>query len=413
MTQIIWFICKDAAPLSESGSFFRTLKQAQYFRQKGYDVKIICSDWVHNTEICHKTNGLWKTETHDNVAYVFLKSMYYGKSNTRRLISYILFAKDVVKLLNFLKKPQVIIHTSRIPFDYQIFKFARKCKAKYIMDVSDLWPWELEHQGVLSKNNPLLILFYRIERNLYAKADEVVFSFQGGPDYIRDRKWDKQDHDGPIDLNRVHYVNTGLDREEFNDYLKRFRIDDVELLDKDTFKVVYLGSIRRANNVTQLLSAAKCLRDNIKIKFLIYGDGPDRDALEKRVVDEGLVNVVFKDKWIRPQYVPFVLTQASLNILNYMKGWAPYGGSMNKMFMAIASGKPVLCNAGMGYSPIREYEIGIDQEFENSQDYANAILHFFNMSNLEYESMCDRCKRASLDFDAAKLNEKFAKYCKL
>ena len=413
MNKIIWFVCKDAAPLTESGIFFRTLKQAQYFQQKGYDVKIICSDWVHNTEICHKTNGVWKTEVHDNVEYVFLKSLYYGKSNIKRLLSYILFANDIFELLKDFTKPQIIVHMSRIPFDYRIYKFAKKCGARYIMDVTDLWPWELEHNGTLSKNNPILKQFYKIERNLYAKAEHVVFSIEGGPDYIREHGWDMQTHNGTIDMERIHYVNTGLDYKEFKDRLSNNVIDDKDLLAEDIFKVVYLGSIRPANDVRQLVEAARCLREKENVRILIYGNGPERDPLEKLVKEEKLTNVVFKDKWVMPEFVPFILSHASLNILNYMKGWAPYGGSMNKMFMAMASGKPILCNAGMGYSPIRKYNIGIDQFFETRQAYADAIASFADMNQHEYQSLCERCRKAALDFDTFDLVKQFEKYCNL
>ena len=410
---IIWFICKDAAPLSESGIFFRTLKQAQYFQQKGYEVKIICSDWVHNREICHKTDGLLSVETHDGVEYVFLKSLYYGKSNIKRLVSYVLFANKIYKLLDRLPCPNIIVHTSRIPFDARVYNFARKCKAKYIMDVSDLWPWELEHSGTFGKSNPILKLFYKIEENLYSKADHVVFSLDGGSDYICQHGWDKQAHGGSIDLEKVHYVNTGLDYEEFKFRLRNYSVQDEDLNNENLFKIVYLGSIRPANDVGQLIDAAKNLLDNKKIKILIYGDGPDRARLEEKVIKEKISNVAFKDKWVTPEYVPYILSHASLNLLNYMKGWAPYGGSMNKMFMAMASGKPILCNAGMGYSPITKYKIGIDQYFETSQEYANAIVSFAEMSKEEYQSLCDRCKIAAQEFDTFDLVRKFEEYCNI
>ena len=409
----MWFICKDAAPLSESGIFFRTLKQAQYFQNKGYDVKIICSDWVHNTDICHQAANGWASEVHDGVEYIFVKSLYYGKSNVKRLVSYVLFARSIFKLVKVMQKPDVIVHTSRIPFDYQIYKFAKKCRAKYIMDVSDLWPWELEHGGILGKNNPLLEFFYSIEKKLYSKADHVVFSVEGGPDYVCAHGWDKQGHNGPIDLNKIHYVNTGLDYKEFVERQAKYVLDDQDLCNPDTFKVVYLGSIRPANDVRQLVEAARCLKDNESIKILIYGNGPEREPLEKLVESEHLTNVLFKDNWVKPEYVPFILSHASLNLLNYMKGWAPYGGSMNKMFMAMASGKPILCNAGMGYSPIRKYNIGVDQYFATSQEYAEAIASFAGLSQEEYQALCERCKAVAADFNTFDLVEQFEKYCDL
>lgn len=409
----MWFICKDAAPLSESGIFFRTLKQAQYFQSKGYTVKIICSDWVHNTQICHKAESFLKSEIHDNVEYIFLKSLYYGNSGLKRLVSYVKFAFDIKKLLKVMPKPDVIIHTSRIPFDYHICNFARKCKAKYIMDVSDLWPRDLGENGYLPKDGWCLRFLYQIERRLYSKADHVVFSIEGGPDYIKEKGWDKQSNNGPIDLAKVHYVNTGLDLQEFNDRYEINQIDDSDLNDPNTFKVIYLGTMRDSNDVGQIIETAKYLSDYKDIKFLLYGDGPDRQMLENCVNNEQITNVVLKDKWVTPPFVPYILKKSSLNLLNYMKGWAPYGGSMNKMFMAMAAGKPILCNAGMGYSPIRKYHIGTDKYLATPKEYAEAILTYYKLDKVEYETLCNNCKRAAEDFDCYKLIKNMETYCGL
>lgn len=409
----MWFICKDAAPLSESGIFFRTLKQAQYFQTKGYSVKIICSNWVHNTNICHGNEKIWTSEVHDGIEYIFLKSLYYGNSGIKRFLSYVKFAADISKLLKDLPKPDVIVHTSRIPFDYQIYTFARKCKAKYIMDVSDLWPAEFNKNGYLRKESIILKLLYQVEKNLYSKADHVVFSFEGGKDYIIDHKWDKQNNGGPIDLAKVHYVNTGVDLKEFYSRKDLNKVEDKDINATDTFKVVYLGTMRESNDIGQIIDAAQCLKGNDNIVFLLYGDGPEREKLEERVAKEGITNVKFKDKWVTPEYVPYILTHSSVNLLNYMKGGAQYGGSMNKMFMAIASGKPIICNVGMGYSPIRKFNIGIDRSFDTPTEYADAIMSFYNMGQEEYDNLCSNCRKAAEDFDCNKLIAHMEEACEL
>lgn len=63
--------------------------------------------------------------------------------------------------------------------------------------------------GILNKKNPIVPLLYKFEKWLYTKADQVVFSMEGGRDYIIDKKWDT-DHGGPIDLKKVFYINNGV-----------------------------------------------------------------------------------------------------------------------------------------------------------------------------------------------------------
>ena len=72
-------------------------------------------------------------------------------------------------------------------------------------------------------------------------------------------------------------------------------MEDPDLDDPDTFKVVYTGSIRQVNGLGLLLDAAKEVRGP-RVRFLIWGDGDERPALEQRVKDENIGNVVFKGR---------------------------------------------------------------------------------------------------------------------
>lgn len=224
---------------------------------------------------------------------------------------------------------------------------------------------------------------------------------EGGADYIKDRHWDKV-----IDLNKVHYINNGVDLDDFKYNLEHYQLDDDDLKNEAIKKVIYIGSIRLANNLKQLMEAAALLKEYKNVKFLLYGDGKDRLELEKYCQEHAISNVIFKDKWIQPQFVPFVLSCSSVNILNYMPGgFGHYGGSQSKMFQYMASGKPICCNLKMMYCPITKYNLGIAQEFQTSQAYADAILSLLELDQRIYNEMCDRNKNTAQLFDYKKLTD--------
>ena len=126
-------------------------------------------------------------------------------------------------------------------------------------------------------------------------------------------------------------------------------------LNDQLFKVIYIGSIRLANNLKQLIDAACLLKEYNNIKFIIYGDGNEREELISYCRDNGINNVILKQKWIELKYIPYVLSKSSLNILNYMKtDILKYGGSQGKLFQYLASGKPIISNPRMGFCPIHE-----------------------------------------------------------
>jgi glycosyltransferase involved in cell wall biosynthesis len=84
-------------------------------------------------------------------------------------------------------------------------------------------------------------------------------------------------------------------------------------------------------------------------------------------------------------------------------GFGHYGGSQSKMFQYMASGKPICANLRMMYCPITKYNLGIAQEFKNSQAYANAILSLLELNSDAYNQMCDRNKNAAQLFDYKRL----------
>ncbi len=62
---------------------------------------------------------------------------------------------------------------------------------------------------------------------------------------------------------------------EFNVNMQRYKIEDFDLANDKTFNIIYLGSIRLANNLKLLIDSAKILQNN-SVQVLIYGDGEDR-----------------------------------------------------------------------------------------------------------------------------------------
>lgn len=408
----IWFINRDAAPVEYYGTHLRTIKLAQYFQSEGYNVKLFCSSYVHNRNLClSDSKKAFEEKIYDDIPFVLVNTGSGSTNGIKRILAYFRFATKLYIHRKRFEKPDVIVHTSRIPFDFPICQLAKKMAAKYIVDITDLWPEAFIRFGLMGGDNLCVRAAFAIERFIYSKANNVIFSLPGGIDYVKYKKWD-QGQGGSVDLNKVHYINNGIDLKEFNANLQKYSIDDEDLSDDSTFKVVYLGSIRLANNLKQLIDAAKILQ-NDDVQVLIYGDGEDRESLEQYCEEQKIDNVKFKAKWTSPEYVPYVLSKAGVNALNYNTNTGKYGGSMNKMFMGLASGKPLCCNVGMAYSLIVEEGVGIDRKLTTPQDYADAILSIKNMPSDEYQIMCNKAKETAKKYDYAKLCAEFKEVCEL
>lgn len=402
----IWLVNYYAMP-PELESRLRTIKFAQYLTKMGYEVTIIASSFMHNmnknlindnSKYIHKNyNGL-------NFVHIFTKG--YQNNGIKRLLSLFEFHFKLFRYNREFQKPDLIIHTALPPFGNIVYFIAKKFKIKYIVEVLDLWPDSFVDMNLIKKNNPILKLLYFSEKWLYKKADAVVFSMEGGKDYIIDKKWDKQTHNGPIDIDKIYYINNGVDLKDFDYFKNNFKLTDVDLENKEIKKVIYIGSIRLANNLKSLINAAELLVSNSNIKFLLYGDGEDRESLEKYCKDKQINNVIFKEKWIDPKYVPYVLTQSAVNILNYAKGFGKYGGSQSKLFQYMASGNPICSNLKMNYCPIRKYNLGIAKEFESDEEYADAILKLAKLDSESLKQIKINELELVRDFDYEELTKK-------
>lgn len=406
MAKNIWLVNMSAMP-PHLEPRLQTIKLAQYLGEKGYEVKIFASSVMHNMDMnIIEDDASYVEKSYGNVHFVHINTLQYGKSRVKRIISALQFRHKVAKLAQKFPKPDVIIHVPGFLLGYKIANLAKKLGAKYISQVLDLYPESIVELGVMGRNNPVVKVLRWYEKQMYIKADQHVFSQEGGRDYIINQGWDKA-HGGPIDLNTVHYINNGVDLKDFEFNKEHYTIDDADLLDTSVKKVMYLGSIRLANNLMQLVKAAEVLKEREDIKILIYGNGDERPVLESYCKEHSLKNVLFKDKWVEPKYVPYIVSQADVHVLNYMPGgFGNYGGSQSKSFQYMASGKPICCNIRMSYCPITKYNIGIAKEFQSAEEYAEAILCLVDMPKNEYKAMCLRAKEVAKMYDYEYLTSK-------
>jgi len=389
----------------------RHLAFAHHLQRAGYEVTIFCAGYVYDKGIdlvpAGKKYIKIKYEEYD---FIHIKVKHYKGNGLNRMISIFQFAWRIFILRNHFHKPNIILHNIHAPFDYPVSWCAKWRKAKYIVEAWDLWPESFIDFGLINASNPIVKVAYWFEKKLYEKADQIVFSFEGGIDYINQKKWNLS-QGGRIRLENVNYINNGVDLDEFDINKEQYQIDDPDLKDESKFRVIYLGSINLVNDLKRLIVAAKLLQSRKDIVFLIYGDGNQRDSLEYYCKKERMTNVLFKQRKIEHKYVPYVLSCSSLNILNYKEKFGKYGSSSGKLFQYLASGKPICCNVELGYDLIKKYDLGFSRNFRSEQEYFDSILLIREMNLINYNSMCARVRSVANQFDYKILSKRMIEIC--
>ena len=384
---------------------------AQNLIKHGYEPVIFCANVRHNTnEVIEVGRDKYFIDIKNSIPFVFIKTTKSVGNGIDRIINMLLFYKNLFpiakKYIKQYGKPDIILASSVHPLTMVAgIKIAKKLQIPCICEIRDLWPEAIFAFNKVKENSLIGRVLVAGEHWIYKRADSLIFTKEGDIDYIKEKKWDTN-QGGHINLDKIHYINNGVDIEAFNKSIKENVIND-EDLESGKFNVVYVGSIRPVNNVGNILDAARLLMDKKDIQFLIYGDGNQREMLVKRVQDEGLRNVKIKG-FVNKQFIPYILSKSSVNILNYSQtqyNWKR-GNSSNKLFEYMASGKPIISTVKMGYSIIKKYKCGMELEKSTPQELAKAILKIKSMPLEEYETLGHNAKKGAEDFDFKVLTQK-------
>lgn len=398
----------DLYPLARPYNF------AKYLIRDGHSVTIFAASTVHNSNknlIDKKYKNNYLVKDIDKIKYIFIKACNYSGNGIKRIknmFQYFFRIFKISKMEAKHKKPDIIIATSVHPLTCVAgITIAKKLNIKCIVEIADLWPLTLVELGKLSNKSIITKFMYKLEHWIYKRADAIVFTMEGGKDYIKDMGW-SMDTAGVIDLNKVYHINNGVDFTTYNSNILNENIEDIELEENQFFKVIYTGSIGEANLVRNIIYAAELLKNNgySNIKFIIYGDGQEKKDLEDYCKKKDLSNVRFKGK-VDKKYVPYILSKADLTIFTGKNvDLYKYGLSLNKMFDYLASGKPILSNIECGYDILKKYKCGITVKGGNTEALADGILKFYNMPKDEYDIYRKNALKVAQYYDFKRLTNK-------
>lgn len=372
----------------------RYIQFAKHFMAKGWAVTTFNAN--NRGKECVP---LFERRQYGEYDFIHVKAPHYAGNGLKRMYSIWAFAWRLYRHCKEYERPDVILHNIHTPFDYPVAWIAKKLKAKYVAEAWDMWPEDFVTFGLVSRKNPILHCCYWVEKQLYNHADQLVFTFLGAFNYLKRKGWTTETG-GKIDMSRVHYINNGIDLEQFEkDKVTYLRKDD-DINMEGCFKIVYLGSINLANNVQALIDAAALLQNDRNYQFYIYGDGAHRKPLEQHVEKHHITNVHFKEKHIALCECAWVVSQATVNVMNYEKDFGHLGVSSGKMFQYLAAGKPIVCNVKIAYDDIiTNNNLGIAHDLNTAEEFALAIRTLAEQSKDDYDRMCERVRQTAQRFD--------------
>lgn len=395
MSKHIWII-NEYAGSPYHGMEFRSFYLAKEWVKMGYSVSIISSSYSH----VFKKQPTKKYETIDGVDFIWMPTLHYGNSySKKRVLKWLIFNLKLLTLPFLLKKPDIVLLSPMAPFpSFFSYIFAKLYKAKFIYEVKDIWPLSIIELGGFSPKHPFIRFMSWFELFALKHADSIVSNLQNYNEHLQTLNIKKD----------FIWISNGVDLDELA------HIEPLSLnvdLEKEKFIVGYAGAIGKANALDSFLESAKILQDNTDILFVVVGEGVEKENLMQNY--QHLKNVKFLPS-IPKQQVQSLLKLFDVCFIGLKKeNLFRYGVSPNKLFDYMYSAKPILYAIDSGKNNlIKTVECGLEAEPENSQEIANRVIEFFNMQEKEREVMGQKgFKYVNKYFSYSELAKEFSKKC--
>jgi len=237
----------------------------------------------------------------------------------------------------------------------------------FIFEVRDLWPEEIVAVGAI-KNRRVIRLLEKLEVFLYRRADRIIAVAEGTIEILTRRG---------IPASKFTLIPNGVDVERFGRGKRKNWVREKLNLNGD-FLVSYIGTVGMAHKLEVFLEAARRLQDTPRLKFLIAGDGAEKDQLLRRKQAMGLDNVLFVEQQSREKIASFY--HASDCCLVHLRRAELFTKNIpSKIFEIMACGKPILLGTkGESKRLVSRARCGVFFEPENAKDLAAGIRRLKN-----------------------------------
>lgn len=217
---------------------------------------------------------------------------------------------------------------------------SKKLNIPMVFEVRDLWPELPIAMGAL-KNPFMKLMAHKLEKWAYKNSEAVIALSPGMKDGVCKTGYP---------ASNVAVIPNSSDIELFQNpqpqEVQAFRQSRPWLQDNPL--IIYAGTFGKINGVAYLADlAAQVYKLDKTIRFLAIGDGFDREYIQQKAQDLGVLNVnFFMEAPVSKNTMPTIFSAATMTTSLFIDLPAMRANSANKFFDAMAAGKPIFINYG-------------------------------------------------------------------
>ena len=286
------------------------------------------------------------------------------------------FAKRIANYLSFMltasltslreRRPDVVVATSPQFFNGWAGVIVSWLKWRpLVLEIRDIWPESIEAVGAMRKGPAYRALEW-LERRMYRAATRIVTVGDGYRVNIESKITPRR----PIEV-----VTNGVDAAAFTP-----RPADEELLAEfglaGKFVCSYVGTIGMAHGLDVVVRAAKLLKDAGRddVRFLLVGDGAERESLEALAAGQGVTDAVVLAGWQPKGRIAAVLASSDCCLV-HLRPSELFGTVIpSKIFETMAMERPIVMGVpGQAAEIVAAAGAGVPMRPGSAEDLVSAI----------------------------------------
>ena len=364
---------------------------AQRFQEMGHEITVLTAMPNYPTGAIYPGFGGLLKESQEKGIRVLRTMIYPTKSlnRTKRLVSYFSFVMAAfwVGLFKLQKMDYVITESPPLFLGMTGYLLSRFKRAKWIFNVSDLWPESAVTLGVL-KSGFALSLAQKLEAFFYQKSFLVTCQSHEIEKDIQKR----------FPSQKTYHLSNGADP-------KHFELNENQK--EKEVRAVYVGLHGLAQGLDQILFAAQKLNGTL-LSLHFVGDGAEKEMLVAMARERRIPSVYFHEP-VSSEKAHRMLTEADIVIVPLKQ--AIKGAVPSKLYEAMGAGKPVLLVAeGEAAQVVSKYECGCIVKPGDIQGLADALQRLAQDVSLRQRLGQAGRKALEQDFNRPKIEKKFIHY---
>jgi len=285
-----------------------------------------------------------------------------GRAAIARIANYFSFALNVCPFILLGRRPDVIfVEGQPLPLGIVAILMKLIRGVPYVYNVPDLQVDVARELGFL-RHDLLLRVASWIETTLLKHAMSVSTVTDAFIKHFEERG---------VPRSRISFLPNGADTD-----LLCPRLPEPEYVDtwqlQGKVAIVYVGTHAYYHGLDTLVNAAELLSMDSRIRFLMIGNGPERQRIRQLAVEKGLTNMVFADVPYEKTAELYSVAYASVATLRNIP--VAKGMRLSKIFPSLSCGIPVIYSGiGEAGELLTRNACGIAVEPESPAALAGAI----------------------------------------